>query len=214
MRSRPSDRIDIEHGALQALVSLFGINGQKNTPSETLSEPFSEGGEYNESTTGETLPEGLTGALNGTGEETPCKPLVAAAQKRNERQKKLREIYSRYQDNTIRSDELRKEILKGVREGADIFRLFLMAAEAMSRMTDDPAFLTQIKTDLQSIYGQGLNLKAPLEIERQEAHERLQKLEGAAHEEREAGDLERIRAAVTAHRALIEKLDRAISEAS
>lgn len=54
-------------------------------------------------------------------------------------------IYAEYQRNVKTSEALRAEILKGENAGEDVGILFLKAAKAISLMTGDSGFYTQIE---------------------------------------------------------------------
>ena len=79
------------------------------------------------------------------------------------------------QNNTRKSELLQAEILKGIREGEDIYSLFLKATRAIGNMTTDN-FYTQVERELMSIYGDGLRQRPMLQLERDEAARRLQRL--------------------------------------
>jgi hypothetical protein len=54
------------------------------------------------------------------------------------------EIYVRYQQNAVASAQLRREILLGAKADMDYKSLFLKAAKALSLVTDNELFYTQI----------------------------------------------------------------------
>ena len=65
---------------------------------------------------------------------------------------------------------------------------------------------SKIEADIEAIYGRGLQHKPPLQKALQEAQERLQRLLDAKQREPEGDSKERIKAAIKAHRAEIERL--------
>ena len=109
-------------------------------------------------------------------------------------------------DHARRASEIQTEILKGLKTGTDIYRLFLKAAEAISIMTGDTLFIKQIRADIKSIYGRGLQEPPALALELDETEQRLQKLKAAEARETEPENLQRIKTAIKAHEAQIEAL--------
>lgn len=80
-------------------------------------------------------------------------------------------------------------------------------------MTSNKLFYMQIEADTRAIYGAGLNYKPPLQHELQDTQERLQRLLEAEQREQPPDSRERIRAAIKAHRAAIERLEDMIAKA-
>lgn len=78
-------------------------------------------------------------------------------------------VYGEYQKNIKLFGQLQTDILKGVKRGEDIYSLFLKAAKAISLMTSNSLFYSQIEADIEAIYGRGLQHKPPLQKELQEA---------------------------------------------
>lgn len=172
-------------------------NEAQNRPSETFSE-----GKPIENTLETQKP--IQGKLEGL-EREQAKQLYIQAEKERSDKARIQEYCKEYQENIKRSSELQGQILKGLRSGEDIYSLFLKAAEAISRMTNNKGFYRQAEQDLREIYGKGLDEDYPLELELEAALQRLQKLRTA--EEREAGSsLETIRKAIKSHEKSIEEL--------
>ena len=117
------------------------------------------------------------------------------------------QIYREYQQNIKTSSQLQTEILKGARAGEDIYSLFLKAVKAISLMTSNKVFYSQLEGDIRAIYGQGLLDPLPLRIELQQVQERLQHLREAEERELEADSRERIKRAITAHEARVAELE-------
>lgn len=61
---------------------------------------------------------------------------------------KVRKAYKHYQQNVLKSEILRCEILKEVKAGSDNRDLLLKAVECISCMTNDSLFFQQIKKEL------------------------------------------------------------------
>ena len=123
------------------------------------------------------------------------------------------EVYRTYQENIKRSGQLQTEILKGLKAGEDVYSLFLKAAKAISLMTSNSLFYSQIEADIEAIYGRGLQHKPPLQKELQETQTRLQRLLEAGQREQPPDNRERIQRAIEAHRATIERLEDMIAKA-
>lgn len=150
----------------------------------------------------ETLTEGLEG-INKLQRE--------ADRKKQDIDRSLA-ICREYQQNIKTSSQLQTEILKGARAGEDIYSLFLKAVKAISLMTSNTVFYSQLEGDIRAIYGQGLLDPLPLQIELQQVQERLKRLREAEERELEADSRERIKRAVTAHENRIAELEALIAK--
>ena len=113
------------------------------------------------------------------------------------------EVYRTYQENIKRSGQLQTDILKGARAGEDIYSLFLKAVQAISCMTHNKTFYSQVEADLISIYGIGRQQPAPLKLELMDTQKRLDRLREA--EQREP-NIDSIKRAITAHQNRIAEL--------
>ena len=120
------------------------------------------------------------------------------------------EVYRTYQENIKRSGQLQTDILKGVQAGEDIYSLFLKAVQAISCMTSNKTFYSQVEADLISIYGIGLQQPAPLKLELMDTQKRLDRLREA--EQREP-NIDGIKRAITAHQNRIAELEKQIAKA-
>ena len=120
------------------------------------------------------------------------------------------EVYRTYQGNIKRSGQLQTDILKGVQAGEDIYSLFLKAVQAISCMTSNKTFYSQVEADLISIYGIGLQQPAPLKLELMDTQKRLDRLREA--EQREP-NIDSIKRAITAHQNRIAELEKQIAKA-
>lgn len=116
-------------------------------------------------------------------------------------------ICREYQQNIKTSSQLQTEILKGAKAGESVYSLLLKACKAISLMTSNSVFYSQLEGDIRAIYGQGLLDPLPLQIELQETQERLQRLREALNREIEADAKERIQRAIKAHEAKIADLE-------
>ena len=120
------------------------------------------------------------------------------------------EVYRTYQENIKRSGQLQTDILKGVQAGDDIYSLFLKAVQAISCMTSNKTFYSQVEADLISIYGIGLQQPAPLKLELMDTQKRLDRLREA--EQREP-NIDSIKRAIPAHQNRISELEKQIAKA-
>ena len=116
-------------------------------------------------------------------------------------------ICKEYQQNIKTSSQLQTKILKGAKAGESVYSLLLKACKAISLMTSNSVFYSQLEGDIRAIYGQGLLDPLPLQIELQETQERLTRLREALNREIEPDPKERIQRAVKAHEAKIADLE-------
>lgn len=123
-------------------------------------------------------------------------------------------VYGEYQKNIKLSGQLQTDILKGVKRGEDIYSLFLKAVQAISLMTSNTVFYSQLNDDIRAIYGAGLSEPKPLELELEEVQERLQRLREASQRGTEPADsLQRIERAIQAHEDRTRQLTALITKA-
>ncbi len=119
------------------------------------------------------------------------------------------EMYKDYQNNIRQAGQLQTELTKGARAGEPAYTLLLKAIKAISLMTGNKAFYSQIYKDIKAIYGEGLKEQIPIEWELDEVRERLANMrEAIERESTEADSKERIKKAIEAH----EKRERELLE--
>ena len=188
---------------------------------------FAEGAGKKQPPTSPTSPTSPTEPRKGSGEyKTPTEPekplqgnLEGIGKLQREADQRKREIdetariYREYQHNIKLSGQLQTEILKGARAGEDIYSLFLKACKAISLMTSNTVFYSQLEGDIRAIYGEGLQNPAPLRKELTEVQKRLQKLREALERELEHDGKERIKRAINAHENRIAELEAKIKQA-
>ena len=121
-------------------------------------------------------------------------------------------VYRIYLDNSRRSEALQSEIIKGAKEGENIYGLFLKACQAISLMTGSQVFYSQVETSVKAVYGEALREQAPLEVELHETEARLEKLRAAEQEAEEQEIREGIQHAIRNHQNRIDRLKRMIEE--
>ena len=186
----------------------FAETPPEKQPSKMPIEPRKEGGEY------ETIPsakeplQGLTEGLQGIGR------LQREADQNKAEKDRILAIYQEYQRNIASSGQLQTEILKGAKAGEDIYSLFLKAVQAISLMTSNTVFYSQLNDDIRAIYGAGLLEPKPLELELKEVEGRLEKLREASKRGTEPADsLQRIERAIQAHEQRATELKALIAKA-
>lgn len=110
------------------------------------------------------------------------------------------EMYKDYQNNIRQAGQLQIELTKGARAGEPAYTLLLKAIKAISLMTGNKTFYSQIYKDIKAIYGEGLKEQIPIKWELDEVKERLANMrEAIERETTEADSKERIKKAIEAH---------------
>lgn len=177
---------------------------QPSQPSNLAVEPFKEGKAYKYT------------SKNSNAIESDITPLegnrllqLQANRKKQEIERKNAEKQLK-EGNYLKSSTLQAEIIKGVLAGEDIYTLFLKAIDTIELLTNTTAFSNQVKEDIKAIYGRGLNIVEPLQIEMKEAERRLIALNRALSKEEEGNTKKRIKRAIEAHKSLIDDLQRRI----
>lgn len=210
-------RIAVAEDIVLDFAGLFSpIEGEKQAP-ESPVEPLLGAGEYKTITEPQKPVEGLKTGLQGIPQKEPpeqAKILLLNTQREREDHQRSLEVYRHYQENIKTSGQLQTDILKGVQAGTDIYSLFLKAAKAISLMTSNSLFYSQIEADTRAIYGEGLQEQAPLQSELEEVQKRLTKLKEAQAGELESDSRERIGRAIAAHEAKIAQLTEKIQRAN
>ena len=177
-------------------------------PSKTPTEPILEPEEYKTTLGTENALEGQINGLQGI-------PILQRQADNNKAEKeRALAVYREYQENIKTSSQLQTDILKGVKRGEDIYSLFLKAVKAISLMTSNTVFYSQLNDDIRAIYGAGLSEPKPLELELEEVQGRLEKLREASQRETEPADSkERIKRAIQAHEQRATQLKELIAKA-
>lgn len=186
-------------------LAFMDFTGKKEAPKKP-SETLKGEGEYKTPIEVKKPLEALTEGLEGINK------LQREADRKKQDIDRSLAICREYQQNIKTSSQLQTEILKGVRAGEDIYSLFLKAVKAISLMTSNTVFYSQLEGDIRAIYGQGLLDPLPLQIELQQVQERLKRLREAEERELEADSRERIKRAVTAHENRIAELEALIAK--
>lgn len=179
----------------------FKREQEKKQAPESPTEPRNASGEYKTIADDKKPLETLTDGLEGIH-----KLQRQADAKKMDIDRSLA-ICKEYQQNIKTSSQLQTEILKGAKAGESVYSLLLKACKAISLMTSNSVFYSQLEGDIRAIYGQGLLDPLPLQIELQETQERLTRLREALNREIEPDAKERIQRAVKAHEAKIADLE-------
>ena len=128
-------------------------------------------------------------------------------------QARYKAVCKEYQQNIKTSELLQTDILKGARAGEDIYSLFLKAVKAISLMTANSLFYSQLEGDIKTIYGKGLLHAPALQIELREVEARTVLLKGALERETERDNIDRIKRAIVAHQSKRAELEALIKRA-
>ena len=179
----------------------FKREQEKNQAPESPAEPRTVSEEYKNLTEEKKPLQGVLEDLEGIHK------LQRQADAKKQNIDRSLAICREYQQNIKTSSQLQTEILKGAKSGENIYSLLLKACKAISLMTSNSVFYSQIEGDIKAIYGQGLLDPLPLQIELQETQERLQRLREALNREIEADAKDRIQRALKAHEAKIADLE-------
>lgn len=186
--------MELDFSKLDKLSFLDFVEVEEKEPSKMPSETILEQEEYKAPLIDKNALQGQLDSLQGI-------PILQRKADANEAEKeRAREVYREYQNNIKLSSQLQTEILKGVKQGEDIYSLFLKAVQAISLMTSNKVFYSQTQNDLRAIYGAGLLEPKLLEMELEEVQERLERLREARKRNTEPADsLKRIDNAIKAH---------------
>ena len=145
-------------------------------------------------------PEDENGDAMGKGDLKRKKNLRQAEKSQN------KQIFKGYQEAIKQSELLQCDILKGVKEGENIYSLFLKACKVISVINSNKVFYEQAQEDIKAIYGAGLAEPAAAEIFEAEVKARLDKLEQAVKGDLDEAEKSRIKTAIAQHRKKIETL--------
>lgn len=96
-----------------------------------------------------------------------------------------RNIYKEYQNNIKKAEQLRIELLKGIKVADDSLKLLLKACKCISLMTGDNLFFEQVENNIVNIYGIGLKEPEPIKTELEKVRKRLQKLREVEQKEKQ-----------------------------
>ena len=196
-------RVAISDSVVLDLAGLFGSDtGEKQAPEKPV-EQRNASGEYKTIADTEKPVKRL---VEGVESQQAKQLHLEAVREREERERTL-EIYREYQRNTMTSSQLQTEILKGARAGEDIYSLFLKAVKAISLMTSNSLFYTQLEGDIRAIYGRGLQEAPAIDIELEQVVQRYIKLLEALEREQDGDSKDRIKRAIAAHENRIKELE-------
>ena len=135
--------------------------------------------------------------------EGKIEPRTQALQRKaDNRQKQLEDsarVLKEYQTNKRLTNGLVTEITKGVKQGTDIYDLFLKAVEALAYATNDTALYERTRNNLKAIYGIGLKEPRTLELEKEDTQKRLERLIKSLEEASDISDQLRLKRAIQAH---------------
>lgn len=202
MEAGANQKVSIDNGVVLDFGGLFGAESDKKTPSEMPVEPRNEEGEYKNLAELQKPSERLKTGL----EREQAKTLIIDHRRTEEDHRRSLEVYKTYQENIKVSSQLQTDILKGVKSGESIYSLFLKAAKAISLMTSNNVFYSQIEADISVIYGEGLQEQEPLKKQLEDTQKRLQRLLEMKERDKEHDSRERISRAIQTHEEKIAQL--------
>lgn len=139
-------------------------------------------------------------------EKTPNKLQIQADQKKAEIERN-KAIYDEYQENTQTAQTTMNKITLGVKQGENIYSLFLEAVKVIALMTHDKAFDEQINDDIRAIYGIGLQKPKALKLELTDIKKRLDSLQKAKDNATDHDESRRIDTAIKAHKKRIRQIE-------
>lgn len=135
-----------------------------------------------------------------------------AAQEASQERAKLAQLYKEQQENIRAAEQLRVEIIKGIKAGIDLYILFLKALDCISRMTGDQLYYDMNEAQARATYG-ALGHSTPIEQEIEGARKRLELLQAARDQEADPRSRDRIEQAIKAHQELIKQLGAHLDQA-
>lgn len=113
---------------------------------------------------------------------------------------------------TKASEQGRTAILKGLAAGADIYALFAIACDTISKTTGDTVFSAQAGEFIRDVYGRALGEKPPLKAELEAVEGRAARIrQYMEREDIDARERENARRAYQAHQREAEQLRKQIS---
>lgn len=137
-------------------------------------------------------------ARRSDGEKTEQKAKKQVQTQADADRAELFAIRKHYQENTLKSEQLRNSIMKGIYDGQPITDLFLQAIKAISIMNDCEEFYNIVSESVKAIYGLGLREPAALAAELADVTGRLEHLQ-EAYLWAENDEKRRIMRAIKAH---------------
>jgi hypothetical protein len=120
------------------ILDFTGLFSQSKAP-KTPAESISQQEEYRNTIETENHEKRLLEDLQGVS------ILQRQAELNKAEKEKALEVYRKYQENTKISSQLQTEILQGARRGENTDSLFLKACKAISLMTSDSVFYSQLE---------------------------------------------------------------------
>ena len=130
----------------------------------------------------------------------------------NEKDETRLTAFQAYQKNIRQAEVLEEEVMRGAREGENVFLLLLKTARAVSLMTGSDVFAQQVETSIKAVYGEALGERAPLELELEETRERLARIRAAESQCQEMEIKQAMSNAIRAHESRVQALEKRISD--
>ena len=120
----------------------------------------------------------------------------------------------RFQAATKTAEQGKTSILKGIRNGSDVYTLLFTAVKVIAAVTDDTAFKTQVDEDLRLIHGRAYGAIPILTQELESVRDRLGRLQNALNEGKAYTPSERnnLLAAIRAHQENIQRIEAKLAQ--
>ncbi len=119
-----------------------------------------------------------------------------------------------YLENAHRTEELQADVIRGAKAGESPWRLLLKCAQAVSLMTDNPTFYSQVERSVRAVYGEALGEPEPLAVDLEQTRDRLARIRDAEAKARSLDLKEEMQHAIRAHEQRIAFLEEKLNEAS
>lgn len=143
--------------------------------------------------------------------------LGALQKKANEIQKdheRAKRIFETYDNNRKLTQRLRIELMQGVREGQNIYLLFLKAIKLIDLLVSDKAFYNTIEADIKTLYTDTFKEPQSIEQEAERVNHRLNTLNEALTKATGRGERGRIKRAIKEHERILKDLTKKNTEKS
>lgn len=148
--------------------------------------------------------------INPLKEIDEAQELGALQKKANQIQKdhkRAKQIYSTYSNNRKLTRGLRAEIMQGVREGQNIYLLFLKAIKVIEVLVSDPVFYNTIEADIKTLHTNTFKDPLSIEQEAETVRNRLDSLNNALTTATDRGERDRIKRAIKEHERILKELN-------
>lgn len=144
--------------------------------------------------------------INAIKSEPKETPVYTSLNQKKEAIKREKEVFREEKARIYKAEDVRTDILKGIKKGVSIEKLFIKAIDYISLTTGDTAFKTQAEKELTEVYGIVLGNKEYIEGEIIATENRLERLREAVKTESDPRAQSRIKNAIKGHESYIFEL--------